>query len=95
MRLLTLSDLANRFDFVGACREPIGALEPHVPWSAGFLMLRRDCYQATADPRLATATRDLDDYFCARTPAARSAVSHDMNESRKRSRFNRGLSSCA
>jgi len=34
-----------------------------VPWTAPFLILRRDCYQATGDPRLATATRDLVDYF--------------------------------
>ena len=63
MRLLTLTDLSNRFDFVGTCREPIGALEPYVPWTAAFLILRRDCYQATADPRVTTATRDLDDFF--------------------------------
>ena len=63
MRLVTLTDLSNRFDFVGTCREPIGALEPYVPWTAAFLMLRRDCYQATADPRVTTATRDLDDFF--------------------------------
>jgi hypothetical protein len=63
MRLVTLTDLSKRFDFVGACREPIGALEPHVPWRATFLIIRRDCYLATADPRLTTATRDLADYF--------------------------------
>ena len=34
MRLLTAAELATRFDFKGACREPIGALEPHVPWTA-------------------------------------------------------------
>ena len=25
--------------------------------------MRRDCYQATNDPRLAAALRDLDEYF--------------------------------
>jgi spermidine synthase len=63
LRLVTMTDLSNRFDFVGTCREPIGALEPHVPWTAGFLSIRRDCYLATADPRLTTATRDLEDFY--------------------------------
>jgi spermidine synthase len=62
-RLLTMVNLATRFDFKGACREPIGALEPYVPWSAIFLVMRRDCYQANNDPRLAAATRDLNDFF--------------------------------
>jgi hypothetical protein len=61
-RLVTLTNLSRRSDFVGTCREPIGALEPHVPWTAGFLSIRRDCYLATADSRLSAATRDLDDY---------------------------------
>ena len=56
-------DLATRFDFKGACREPIGALEPYVPWTAAFLVRRRDCYQANDDPRLAAATRDLNDFL--------------------------------
>ena len=63
MRLLTMVDLTTRFDFKGACGEPMGALEPHVPWTAGFLMLRRDCYQANDDPRLAAARRDLNDFL--------------------------------
>ena len=62
-RLVILTDLSNRFDFVGTCREPIGALEPNVPWTAPFLIARRDCYRATNDPRLAAATRDLEDFF--------------------------------
>jgi spermidine synthase len=63
LRLVIMTDLSNRFDFVGTCREPIGAIEPHVPWTAGFLGIRRDCYLATADPRLTTATRDLADFY--------------------------------
>jgi hypothetical protein len=30
---------------------------------AEFLVQRRDCYRAANDPRLATALRDLDDFF--------------------------------
>jgi hypothetical protein len=63
MRLLTMTDLSHRFDFVRACREPVGALEPHVPWTAPFLVARRDCYHATNDPRLAQAARDLENYI--------------------------------
>ena len=63
MRLLMRADLAARFDFKGACREPISALEPHVPWTVVFLTMRRDCYQVNDDPRLAAAARDLNDFF--------------------------------
>ena len=34
-------------------------MEPFVPWNAFMLTLRRDCYEANGDPRLAVATRDL------------------------------------
>jgi spermidine synthase len=67
LRLLTLTELSQRFDFAGTCRVPIGALEPHVPWNGPFLIARRDCYQATNDPRLATAAREVAEYF-AREP---------------------------
>jgi len=63
MRRMTSAELAGQFDFAGACREPVGALEPYVPWSAPFLVLRRDCYRAGNDARLAAATRDLADFF--------------------------------
>ena len=62
-RLLTRADLTVRFDFRGACQEAIGDLEPYVPWTGAFLALRRDCYQATGDPRLAAALRDLDEFL--------------------------------
>ena len=68
MRLLTLTELSNRFDAAGTCRVPIGALEPHVPWTGTFLIARRDCYQATNDPRLARATREVLDYFAHEPP---------------------------
>jgi hypothetical protein len=63
MRLLMMVELTTRFDFKGACREPMGALEPYVPWTAGFLVLRRDCYQTNNDSRLAAAKRDLNDFL--------------------------------
>ena len=63
MRVLTSAELSTKFDFRGECRGPIGALEPHAPWASAFLTMRRDCYAASLDPRLAAATRDLADFF--------------------------------
>ena len=63
IRLIAMTELSARFDFAGACVEPMGALEPHPPWVAEFLIQRRDCYKAANDPRLAVALRDLDDFF--------------------------------
>jgi spermidine synthase len=62
-RLMTAAEIAKRFDFRGACQAPIGALEPRVPWTAAFLLTRRDCYQANGDPRLQHAQRDVDAFF--------------------------------
>jgi hypothetical protein len=68
LRLLTMTDLSSQFDRAGTCREPVGALEPFDPWTSGFQLARRDCYQLTNDARLADANRDLEDFF-AREPA--------------------------
>ena len=68
-RLLTRLDLTTHFDFRGACREAISELEPHVPWNGAFLAMRRDCYAATGDQRLAIAIRDLSE-FLAHEPLA-------------------------
>jgi spermidine synthase len=62
-RLMAAADLSRRIDFPGLCRIPIGALEPHPPWNASTLTLRRDCYATTNDSRLSIATRDLQDFY--------------------------------
>jgi len=67
-RLLMAAHLSTRFDFRGACRAPVAALEPHVPWTKAFLTLRRDCYRETSDPRLVHATRDLQEFLDAEPP---------------------------
>jgi hypothetical protein len=67
LRLLTMTALSNQIDLAATCCEPVGALEPYVPWTPAFLVARRDCYQATKDPRLRIAVRDLEDYL-AREP---------------------------
>jgi spermidine synthase len=68
-RKVTQLEVAATFDFKARCREPIAALEPHVPWTARFLSMRRDCYALNSDPRTAAAARDLSE-FIAREPAA-------------------------
>lgn len=67
-RVLARADLATRMDFQGLCRDAISEIEPDAVWTRGFLVARRDCYQATGDPRLAAALRDLDE-FLSREPA--------------------------
>ena len=62
LRLTTRAEMTRASNFGGACRDAVGALEPHVPWTQSFLTLRQDCYQAAGDPRLVAATRDLDEF---------------------------------
>ena len=58
-RELVRAYLARTADFKGLCRDPVGALEAHVPWEPAFLALRRECYAITGDQRFDQATRDL------------------------------------
>jgi spermidine synthase len=68
-RLATVANLTLQLNFSGLCREAVAALEPHVLWTRSFLTLRRDCYQAVRDPRLAVASRELEE-FVAQEPVA-------------------------
>src|SRR5262249_1396872 len=67
-RRITQLEVAATFDFKGRCGESMEGLEPHVPWTARFLSMRRECYALNQDPRVAAAARDLGD-FIAREPA--------------------------
>ena len=67
-RLLMAADLTTRFDFRGACRKPIAALEPYVPWTKSLLTLRRDCYRETGDPLRVRAARELQEFLDAEPP---------------------------
>ena len=62
-RRIAQLEVAAKFDFKGRCIEPIAGLEPHVPWTARFLAMRRDCYQLNNDPRVVVANRDLNDFM--------------------------------
>jgi spermidine synthase len=65
VRLTARAELTQRVDFPGLCREAVGALEPHVPWTESFLRLRRDCYSTTGDSRLPDAEADLNEFLAA------------------------------
>jgi hypothetical protein len=66
-QLATRATLTRFLRFEQSCRDALTALEPHVPWNKNLLALRRDCYQATGDPRVATAERELRE-FVSREP---------------------------
>lgn len=40
----------------------VAAMEPHIPWHAGFLEIRAQCYRAMLDPRAPQAQRDLSEF---------------------------------
>lgn len=58
-RWLARAGVSTAVGFKDVCREAIAPLEPRVPWTDEFLVLRRSCYEATTDPRLGKATGDL------------------------------------
>jgi len=58
-RLTAAAFLTRLVDFRQTCRDAVGALEPHVPWTADFLLLRHDCYAAVGHPRASAAAADL------------------------------------
>jgi hypothetical protein len=61
-RLIAMVSLTRLPGLERLCEPALAPLEPHVPWTRAFLALRRQCYQLTASPRLATAERDLNDF---------------------------------
>jgi hypothetical protein len=42
--------------------------EPYVPWQAGFLNVRKGCYEALGSPRFATAERELKEFLGEQPP---------------------------
>ena len=62
-RLVMIASLTPRLNLNGLCRQAVAALEPHVMWTRPYLTLRRDCYRAVGDPRLAVATRELEEFL--------------------------------
>ena len=65
-RRLKLLALGVQLDGAHPGTNTISALElfePYVKWDRQFLELRLACYQATTNPRLAQATRDLDEFL--------------------------------
>jgi hypothetical protein len=64
----TLVKLATRVDFRGLCAPALARFEPNFPWDRNLLVLRRTCYEATANPRLAVADADLRAFLHAEAP---------------------------
>jgi spermidine synthase len=62
-RRVVVAFLTRQADFTGLCGNAIAALEPNVPFVHDFLALRRQCYEATGDPKLAVATRELNEFL--------------------------------
>jgi spermidine synthase len=56
----TRLDKGNYGEYTLAAVEPA---EPYIPWQAGFLKLRKACYQNVGSPRLAQAERDLNQFM--------------------------------
>jgi hypothetical protein len=73
-RLLIRASLTRSADFKGLCREAIAPLEPNVPWQQEFLQMRQACYAMVGDPRLAAATRDLNEYLAHESPALGAGI---------------------
>ena len=65
LRLQISASLAMSLGSPERCREPVGALDAHVPWDRNVLQTRRDCYRRSHDSRLEAAERDLDDFVSA------------------------------
>lgn len=59
-RLESLLKLSPRVDLRGTCMEAVSNLEPHFPFRADLLALRKQCYEAVGSPRLAHAVAELD-----------------------------------
>jgi len=66
-RLKVAASMALRLDDTQACRAPVAALDPHTPWNAAYLSLRRDCYRRAGDSRVLEAERDLARFLAAET----------------------------
>jgi spermidine synthase len=64
-RLLQRVNLGVYLDSSGPgerTRAAIEAMEPNVPWQAGFLSVRKTCYEALHDARASKAARDLAEF---------------------------------
>ena len=62
-RLGTLLRVAQVLPLATHCRPALEPLEANIPWSLEILLYRRNCYEATGDPRAARARSDLDEFL--------------------------------
>ena len=62
-RLGALLRVAQVLPLATSCRTALEPLEAHIPWSLEILLYRRNCYEATGDPRAGRADADLDEFL--------------------------------
>jgi tetratricopeptide (TPR) repeat protein len=62
-RLSAMADLLSRMNAAPSCADALRPLEPHALWTLNWLVLRRDCYVASGDPRAQQAIADLAEYL--------------------------------
>src|SRR5207302_4276735 len=61
-RLIAQAQLSMRIDEPHVCADAVGALEPNVPWTLAFLILRRDCYARGRNAAVPAAQHDLAEF---------------------------------
>jgi len=61
-RLFAAARITSHASDPGLCVEAFTQFEPYVPWDAGFLTLRRNCYQKAGHPNAVRAQADVDLY---------------------------------
>lgn len=62
-RMGALLRVAGVLPLATHCRPALQPLEANIPWSLDILLYRRNCYEATGDPRAGRARSDLDEYL--------------------------------
>jgi hypothetical protein len=68
-RLFARAALSMRLVDAHACVAPLAALQQKALWNETFLRLRRDCYRANGDSRLAAASKDLLEFLAHEPPS--------------------------
>ena len=68
MRLFIRAELSMNLPEKQACIRPVSAFGDYVPWDERFLRLRRDCFSANGDSRLAAANAELREFLAHEAP---------------------------
>jgi Flp pilus assembly protein TadD len=66
--LLEIGTKLDKGDYGEYTLTAVEATEPHIPWQAEFLKLRKACYENVGSPRWAQAERDLNQFIKEQPP---------------------------